>query len=289
MRLVRLSLESGEVLAERTIYDRDPATGRQPDEPIMFEMPGALPDVLSADGELVYMRHLAFDGLSLDPRPAGRHVYSPAGFLDDNWWHRTYWIDGSHFYSGYIGWYFAGRETPAGRLLTFNDATMYGFGYRPEFYRGARGRKYHLFALDRAAQPPQPPADYKRANRDYPASGPGKYNIRFQWSQNASLLVRAMVATGDKLFTAGPPVNALQNAAAFLGDAGAVLTVVDTKDGRTLKEYTLEALPVFDGLAAAYGRLYLTLQDGRVLCLGGPSEDVKRPLPAVEPLEARQT
>ena len=285
--LLRLSLHTGEVLAERTIYDRDPVTGRQPDEPIMFEMPGAQPDVLSTDGELIYMRHLAFDRQTLDLRPAARHVYSPAGFLDDNWWHRTYWIDGTHFYSGYIGWYFAGRETIAGRLLTFNDATMYGFGYRPEYYRGSRGRKYHLFAVDRAAQPPQPPVDYARANRDYPHSGGGKFSTSFLWSENASLLVRAMVATDDKLFIVGPPVKALENTASLLGASGALMNVVGTKDGQTLKRYTIEALPVFDGLAAAYGRLYLTMRDGRVACLGGMSDAVIRPLATVPPLDER--
>ena len=38
--------------------------------------------------------------------------------------------------------------------------------------------------------------------------------------------------------------------------------------GKTLAEYPLGAVPVFDGLAAAQGRLYLTLRDGRLLCFG---------------------
>jgi hypothetical protein len=33
-------------------------------------------------------------------------------------------------------------------------------------------------------------------------------------------------------------------------------------------EYRLDALPVFDGAAAAYGRLFMALQDGRVVCFG---------------------
>ena len=39
------------------------------------------------------------------------------------------------------------------------------------------------------------------------------------------------------------------------------------KDGSTLGEQTL-VQPVWDGLAAAGGRLYLTTMDGRLLCLG---------------------
>jgi hypothetical protein len=39
-------------------------------------------------------------------------------------------------------------------------------------------------------------------------------------------------------------------------------------DGQTLAEHTLEAPPVFDGLIAAAGRLFMSTTDGRILCLG---------------------
>ena len=272
MVLYRLDLETGDVLAERPIFSRDPETGEQPDEPMMFEMPGALPDVLASDGELVSMRHLAFDRVTLEPRTAGKHVYSPAGFLNGDWWHRTYWIDGTHFYSGYIGWYFAGHEAPAGRLLAFTDTELYGYGYLPSYYRGSTGRKYNLFALDRAAQPEQPPADYRRANRDYPHRGGGKFRISYQWSQNVPLLVRSMVLTEGKLFTAGPPEDALTTRSLFDGQEGGRLAVFARADGALLKQFQLDVLPVYDGMAAAYGRLFLALEDGRLLCLGAGGE-----------------
>ena len=286
MTLYRLELETGNVLAQGPIYSRDPETGQQPDEPIMFEMPGAMPDVLASDGEAVYMRHLAFDSATLEPRPPTKHVYSPAGFLSDNWWHRNYWIDGTHFYSGYIGWYFAGREAPAGRLLAFTDDKLYGYGYAPSYYRGSTGRKYNLFGLDRAAQPQQPAADYRRANRDYPHSGSGKFNISYQWSRQVPLLVRSMVLTEDKLFAAGPPENALTRQSVFAGETGGRLTVVSTANGEPLKDYQLDALPVFDGMAAAYGRLFLSLKDGRLLCLGAGGEQTST-LSVVKPLDER--
>jgi hypothetical protein len=268
MTLYRVDLKSGEVLAKRTIYSRDPETGEQPDEPDRFEMPGALPDVLSSDGQLVFVRHLAFDRDSLEPRTRVKHVYSPAGFLGENWWHRTYWIDGTHFYSGYIGWYFAGREAPAGRLLAFTPEKLYGYGYTPSYYRGSTGREYQLFCLDRAAQPEQPPAEYRRANRDYPARGPGKFRISYDWSHQVPLLVRSMVLTDDKLFLAGPPEDALTSMTMFSGKEGARFTIVATSDGRPLREYRLDTPPVYDGMAAARGKVFLSLEDGRLLCLG---------------------
>ena len=235
MYLFRLDLQSGDVLAHQRIYSRDPETGEQPDEPMMFDMPGALPDVLATDGQLIYMRHLAFDRESLEQRSPARHVYSPAGFLSSDWWHRTYWIDGTHFYSGYIGWYFAGREAPAGRLLTFTDTQMYGYGYVPNDYRGATGRNYHLFALKRSNQPEQPPADYRRANRDYPPNSEGKFHISFQWSERVPLLVRSMVLSRDKLFAVGPPEKALVSRRVFDGASGARLVVVSTDEGKQLR------------------------------------------------------
>ena len=286
MVLDRIDLKTGEPLASRSIYCRDPETGEQPDEPIMFEMPGALPDVLATDGGLIYMRHLAFDPVDLESREPRRHVWSPAGFLNGDWWHRTYWIDGTHFYSGYIGWYFAGRETPAGRLLAFTDERLYGFGYTPSYYRGSTGREYQLFALDRAAQPEQPPADYQRANRDYPARGPGRFNISYRWSRQVPVLVRSMVITPDKLFVAGPPQNALTDPRAMAGDEGAQLCVVATADGARLKQYRLDAPPTFDGMAAAAGRIFVALHDGRLLCLGAGGEPTATLVPIV-PLEER--
>jgi len=269
MVLYRLDVDSGEILARRQIYSRDPQTGEQPDEPRNFEMPGALPDVLASDGELIYMRHLAFDPATLEPRAPKKHVYSPAGFLGGDWWHRTYWIDGTHFYSGYIGWYFAGREAPAGRLLAFTDAKLYGYGYAPSYYRGSTGRKYNLFALDRAAQPKQPLADYRRASRDYPPRGGAKFKVSYEWSQRVPLLVRSMVLSKGKLLIAGPPEDALTDPGVFAGEAGARLAVVSTADGKLLEEFRLDSLPVYDGMAAGGGRLFLSLQDGRLLCFGG--------------------
>ena len=35
-----------------------------------------------------------------------------------------------------------------------------------------------------------------------------------------------------------------------------------------LAEYTLDEIPVFDGLIAAQGKLYLSMKDGTVRCWG---------------------
>ncbi len=284
--LYRLDPASGKPLASRRIYSRDPSSGAQPEEPQMFEMTGALPDVLSSDGERVYMRRMTMDPAGLEKTAVRAHLYSPAGFLNGDWWHRTYWIYGTHFYSGYIGWYFAGRETPAGRLLAIDGKSIYGFGYTPAYYRGATGREYHLFAIDRDTVPAQPPSAYDRARRDYPPRGKRKFTVDYRWTARPPLLARALVAAGDRLFLAGPPRRALKSLSAFGGAEGGRLQVVAAADGTLLADYRLAALPVHDGMAAAGGNLYLSARDGRLIRLGKPSGEDDKTSPLISPYAA---
>ena len=89
-----------------------------------------------------------------------------------------------------------------------------------------------------------------------------------------------MVLASDKLALAGPVnlgnktagILAYENEpealAAFLGEKGILLQIVSAKDGEKLAECELDALPVFDGMSPADGKLYLSLQDGSVVCIG---------------------
>ena len=43
---------------------------------------------------------------------------------------------------------------------------------------------------------------------------------------------------------------------------------VAVADGKLERVLDLPAVPVFDGMASAGGRLYLSLKDGTVICLG---------------------
>ena len=82
-----------------------------------------------------------------------------------------------------------------------------------------------------------------------------------------------MVLAGDTLFMAGPPDIFATGAPAsvFTDDKESVLYVASASDGKALARYELDSSPVFDGMAAAYGRLYMATEDSRVLCLTGTS------------------
>jgi hypothetical protein len=51
---------------------------------------------------------------------------------------------------------------------------------------------------------------------------------------------------------------------------GGVLWAASAATGAKLAEYTLDAPPAWDSLAAAQGLLFLSLADGRIICLGPP-------------------
>ena len=74
------------------------------------------------------------------------------------------------------------------------------------------------------------------------------------------------------LFAAGSPdvVDPDDAGAAWEGRKGGVLWAFAGADGTKLAESKLDSPPVFDGLIAANGRLYMAARNGTVLCLGAP-------------------
>jgi len=83
-----------------------------------------------------------------------------------------------------------------------------------------------------------------------------------------------MVRAGDRLLIGGMPDTfdpkrpSESASAAFEGQEGGLLHVVSSKDGKILGRAQLQSPPVWDGMAAADGRLYLTTTDGAVICFG---------------------
>jgi len=100
-----------------------------------------------------------------------------------------------------------------------------------------------------------------------------------------------MVLTKDLLFVAGAPdvideINLWHNPGeqslkrklarqtdALRGKNGGKLFAVATEDGSILDSIELDSPPVFDGMIAAEGRLYLSLISGEILCLGEVTEN----------------
>ena len=71
----------------------------------------------------------------------------------------------------------------------------------------------------------------------------------------------SLVLAGERLYAAGPVDR-------FRRQNGGKLWSVSADDGKVLQEFSLESRPVSDGIAVAGGRLYVCLEDGRLLCFG---------------------
>jgi outer membrane protein assembly factor BamB len=110
--------------------------------------------------------------------------------------------------------------------------------------------------------------------------------VNFEWQvDKPPIQVRAMVLADKTLFIAGPPdivdeeeaffeldnaavlAKLAEQAALLRGKEGGLLWAVSAKDGKRLAQYKLDALPVWDGMIASGGRLYLTTMNGEVACL----------------------
>jgi len=309
LRLIRLDPKTGRRLSETILDDRDPATGENLQVHIRgLNMPVALPDILSSDGKYVYMRSLPFDLEGKrkfvtyvdvkDQQGDDVHLFSPTGFLDDTLWHRTYWVYGRAFASGAGGYHRAGRLVPAGRILVFDDDTVYGYGRLWKYYRWTTPLEFHLFATGMRPEVVQAGTERKPIKKAGKRTGKSRTLpvTRFvpTWSDEVSVQVTAMVLAGNALFAAGPPDVAdeeecaktlgdpetqkklAEQSAAFEGRRGALLVAVSPADGRKLAAYRLDFVPRFDGMIAAGGRIYLTTVDGKVICLGAGGG---RPLP----------
>ena len=118
--------------------------------------------------------------------------------------------------------------------------------------------------------------------------GKGEYKLfskgAQEWSVQVPVRIESIVLAGKTLFVAGPPdAPAVVDKnvwytfdskkvddywAAFDGKKGGELWAFSTTNGEKLSEQKLNAPPVFDGMAAAYGRLYISTKDGKLLCMG---------------------
>ena len=193
MLLWRLNPVTGRVLSKTTLDEVDTRGKQLQDYVSWLNMPPALPDILSSNGKYIYMRSQPFqlDGTRLplqampkkpdadrgapDPQQVAEHahIFSPTGFLDDTWWHRTYWLYGSTFISGWSGYYLSGRVAPAGRLLVTDDTSVYGFGRQPKYFRWTTPIEHQLFRANKDLQLlPSPPRKGSKETRVAVAKSP---------------------------------------------------------------------------------------------------------------------
>jgi len=239
-----LDADTGKVL-QQTRLEADTTT--------KGEVQGAvLPDVLVSDGRSIGMRTMRFnpDDVSQHTQARGGALLAAndGGLLDPTWFNSTFWTLGNH----------------RGQMLAFDDATVYGIKAYRKFVTKSYphdiftpGTGYRLFATKKGTQ--------LFSGRKRAASP------RSMWETRVAVRARALVVSDRHLWLAGAPDVVDENDpwAVFEGRRGGVLAVFSKEDGRKLAEQRLDSTPVYDGMAAARGRLFLSTADGNVVCFSG--------------------
>ncbi|MHC4405727.1 MAG: outer membrane protein assembly factor BamB family protein, partial [Planctomycetota bacterium] len=223
----------------------------------------SFPDVLSCQGGSIFMRQMRLDRQGEGQPGNVPHLFSATGFLDDTWWHRTYWQFGYGMSGGYTRWFAAGEVRPSGRLMVMDKERIYGFGRLNQFdyvgsHVGLGSTQYLLYAANRSDFD-DAGGNEKRGSLPWTAKKP---DIPTLWQAKIDLLARGMVLCDQVLFLTGPPdyfgaargdvshpytpilAESLRlQREAMDGKKGSFLWAVSAVDGRRLWEQKLKGLP----------------------------------------------
>ena len=214
LRLLRLDLATGKKLSETIMDEKNPDTGNNIQEKLqILQMPVGLPDILSCDGKHIFMKSQKFDldgnRLEIGPnsgdfaqqaskqRGDDAHIFAPMGFLDETWFHRSYWVHGQSFAGGHGGYYQAGRFAPSGRILVNGNGYVFGYGRKPEYLRWTTTLEHQLFAAE--PNPPEIPENFGKRG------GGGLSGTYVQFPKTASLNPAGKPLTIEAWVTATKP------------------------------------------------------------------------------------
>jgi len=231
-------------------------TMRSPDHSDAFSTAGNLSDILVADDNAVYLRHMKF---TKQLQPAGEwthHLFSTSSLLDDNESYRSHWFYGNGDFSRLpvaYEWLTRGNHggfaSPLGRFLVFDQQRLWGSGWK----------SLALYTTDITDID-------RRLTKDFP-----KDQTRIVHETLADRLPihpRSMIKAAGRLYLAGYPIDS--TIPHFYGepikDKG-ILLEIDAASGAIVSQKGLSASPTYDGLAAAHGKLYGSLENGDVICL----------------------
>ena len=257
IRLYAIDPTTAKVLHSETIYNPDPETGRMSPETSANLMSGLLNDIPATDGANVFIRQMK---VSSSGGRDGQHLYTTGGYLDPSWFNRTFWQVRQARTSGLM---VLGKDVAYG--VELYDSRSRETGFSP----GAMAYRLRCIPLKAATRGTRNKQAVGRRRRQGPKP---------LWEQRVRIRITAMVRTGDTIFVAGSPdvIDPKDPHGAWQGRKGGILAAFAAGDGRKLAEYKMLAPPVWDGMAAAGGRLFISTSDGCVVCMGKRQENEKR-------------
>ena len=227
------------------------------------DMAGAKSSILCANGDQIYLSHRAFDkDLSEIPEHKIRgHIMPSAGFLDDQLFHRSLWTFGRRM---------GISERPDGDVLVLDDDRLYchvghgsGRGAGTTFLE----QGYAIFGgtVEEVSW-----TESRKPEKFVDMDGKTSFfRIKGDWKSTINLAPRAMIKAGEYLYVAGTvhqyPPEQDDPWGAVEGRKGNMLEVY--KEEEKVLSLELDGFPVWDGMAAANGKLFISLMNGDLLCL----------------------
>ena len=263
------------------LYGLEPRTGKKVIETVLSTLgddssevlddegvDGFLNDILSSDGQRIFMRHQVLDLTGKPKAERVSHLHGADGYLSADTTNRLQWSYAPVYTSPHQGAFYDLRLSrvlyPSGRILIEDGNTIFGYGQnRFDKPISEPGGQWALFSMPKKTD--VPPGLSAKEYLTWARSG--NHAVSFHWWQKVPIHVRAIVRTKDILFAAGPPGTPLTTQAALDGKSPATLLAISPSDGSILSEMALPSTPVWDGMAAADGNLYLSLANGEIVCL----------------------
>jgi len=243
---------TGKVIHRRQFYgpyaaDGFPAFVKEGNRSEKEVILGTTADVMTSEGGKLYIRHQAFNPDLTDAAP-GKHLLASSGMLESKRMHREYKLVKEDFNHRKM-WTTLKTSYPTGDIIV-SDGTDYYSVFGHPVNRGSAFNPRGGYVLT---------AKTRRGDE-----------WSEKWQAKIPMTGRAMVLAGGTVFVAGAPLvfNTDDLGGAYAGRRGAVLRAVSAADGSTLAEYKLGKLPAWDGIAAAYGKLFIVNGDGSVECWG---------------------
>ena len=267
--LYALDATSGEVLGHNVIHEVqkhnrtiDNAPTKMPEH-----APGAASNILTSDGKTIYSRSRQFDfGLPLKPGagdfffPAPGYLNPQSSFFDELWFHRLHWTYGR----------------TKGNMIAFDEHGTYSV----YVYKRPGSGQYKLYVPkggDTTMIPDRNKISEEQTGLRHMSEVERggfllqKTGSKTVWQTNTFPVGPfAMVVTQNKLLVAGfvDAIDPEDPWAKIEGRKDSVLMLLSKQDGHLLSEHPLETLPVWNGMAAANGKIIISLKNGKLVCFG---------------------
>jgi len=140
---------------------------------------------------------------------------------------------------------------PTGLMMVYDDKALWGVQKKYLLVE----KENRPFSDDEESLP-----DFRKIPRD-------QVN-RSRWTAKLPLRPRAMLKSGDNLVIGGMPTGRqiADPYAAYEGRSKGIILVASAKDGSPFAQYEIASAPVWDGMSAAGGKLFLSTCDGSLRC-----------------------